>query len=111
MLVNSDCTIFHRVRDAEANQDTWKRQYVKECWWFEDTKSAATTDGLKSADVLKVRIPDLRVVVKKDDYILRGMCQVNMSTIKDLAGHDYFKVVSANYNTFGDEPHIKVVGA
>lgn len=99
------------MRDAEKNQDTWKRQYVKECWWFEDTKSSVTTDGLKSADVLKVRIPDMSVVVKKGDYILKGMCKVNMTTIKDLAEYDYFKVTSANYNTFGDEPHIKVVGA
>lgn len=111
MLTNSDCTIFHRVRDTEANQDTWKRQYVKECWWFEDTKSGVTTDGLKSADVLKVRIPDLTISVKKDDIILKGNCPVEMRTVKDLEGYKYFKVVTANYNSFGDEPHIKVVGA
>jgi hypothetical protein len=34
-----------------------------------------------------------------------------VNTIKDLANYDYFKVTSTNYNTFGDEPHIKVVGA
>lgn len=69
-----------------------------------------TTDGLKTADVLKLRIPDLSIEVKKDDVIIKGKCSINMETVKDLAGRKYYKVVTANYNRFGGEPHIKVVG-
>lgn len=110
MLTNSDCTVYSREKDPSTGYDTWKRQYVKECWWFEETKSSVTTDGLKTADVLKLRIPDLSIQIKKDDVLVKGNCGIKMETIKDLAGITYYKAVTANYNRFGDEPHIKVVG-
>lgn len=110
MLTNADCTIYSRDYDSEKDCFVWKKQYVSECWWFENTKSDIITNGLKSADVLTVRIPDLSVSVKKDDVILKGKCDVEMQTVKDLAGLEYFKVTKANYNSFGCNPHIKVVG-
>ena len=109
MLTNSDCTIYTRKRNP-SGEDEWKRQYVPECWWFCDTKSAITTEGLKSADVLKVRIPDLSVVVKKDDVIMQGECNLEIQTVNDLKGYEYFKVITSNYNRFGSNSHIKVVG-
>lgn len=111
MLINSDCTIYSRKPNPSTGYDEWERRYIPECWWFQNTKSAITTNGLKSADVLTVRIPDLSVTVKKGDVILQGFCEVEMKTVKDLKGHEYFTVTSANYNRFGDNPHIKVVGA
>lgn len=111
MLINSDCTIYSRKRNPSTGCDEWERQYVPECWWFVETKSSITTEGLKSADVLKVRIYDLEISVKKDDVIIQGECNVNMETVKDLADYKYFKVITANYNRFGGNPHIKVVGA
>ena len=110
MITNADCTIYRRVRTAGSNEFSWIKQYVKECWWFEDTRADMTTNGLKSADILTVRIPDLTVEVSKDDYIVRGNCRVNMQTVKDLEGLNYYKVTKANYNSFGRNPHIKVVG-
>ena len=109
MLTNSDCTIYSRQSNPSNDYDTWKRQYIPECWWFQDTKSAITTNGLKSADVLTVRIPNVAISVKKEDIIIKGNCNINMQTVKDLAGVDYFKVTSTNYNAFGGNPHIKVV--
>lgn len=109
MITNSDCTIYSR--NPSSGEDTWTKQYVSACWWFLETKSSVTTDGLKSADMLAVRIEDLSVLVKKGDYIVKGDCPVEMKTIKDLSGYEYFKVTTANYNRFGDNPHIKVVGA
>ena len=111
MLINSDCTVYNRIRVAGSSEFQWKRQYIPQCWWFVETKSNVTTEGLKSADVLKLRIPDLTVSVKKDDILVKGNCAVEMQTMKDLAGYEYFKAVTANYNQFGDSPHIKVVGA
>lgn len=107
MLVNSDCTIFNRISNGDT--DILVKQYVPECWWFEDTKSDITTSGLKSADVLKVRIPDINVQIKKGDIIVKGNCDINAQTVKDLSGVAYFKVTGTNYNLFGDEMHIKVV--
>lgn len=111
MLTNSNCTIYSRKYNPSTGYDEWVRRYVPECWWFCETKSSNTSNGLKSADVLKVRISDLSVEVKKDDIIVQGYCDVEMQTVKDLAGYEYFKVTSANYNRFGSNPHIKVVGA
>lgn len=111
MLINSDCTIFSRKYNPSTGCDEWKKQYVPECWWFIETKSSITTEGLKSADVLKVRIYDLDVKVKKDDVIMQGYFGKKINTIKDLNNCEYFKVITANYNRFGNNPHIKVVGA
>ena len=111
MLTNSDCTIYHRIRSAGSSEFQWERQYVEKCWWFVETKSSVTTEGLKSADVLKLRIPNLSVEVEKDDILVKGNCTIETKTVKDLAGIEYFKATTVNYNRFGDSPHIKVVGA
>lgn len=108
-LTNSDCTIYSRNRDPSNDYDTWTRIYIPECWWYENTKSSVTTEGLKSGDVLTVRIFDLSVQVKKGDILIKGNCPEEIQTVKDLAAYEYFKVTTANYNSFGDNPHIKVV--
>ena len=82
----------------------------QEVWWYKNEKSQITTDGLKQADTYTVRIPDTSVEIKKDDYLVKGDCKVDMQTIKDLDGLDKTRITSANYNTFGGNPHIKVVG-
>lgn len=110
MLTNTDITIYSREYDPSSRLDKWKRTYISEAWWFKEEKSSVTTDGLKSADVYTVRVPGTKVKVKKDDYIVKGNCRIDMQTIKDLDGLDKTRITSANYNTFGGNPHIKVVG-
>lgn len=104
MLTNSDCTIYTK------EDNVLKKKYVSECWWFEDTKASITTNGLKTADVLTVRVPDVNICVRQDDIIVKGKCDIVAQTVRDLEGVRYFKVISSNYNTFGEETHIKVVG-
>lgn len=107
MITNADCTLFSRIRGA--TEDSWEKQYIPAVWWHLNTKSSITTDGLKSADVLTVRIWDVSVRVKKGDYLVKGNCPVQMQTVKDLRDYECFCITGANYNTFGDSPHIKVV--
>lgn len=111
MITNADCTVYKRIRTAGSSEFAWKRQYVEACWWFKNTQSSITTGGLKSADVLTVRVPDLTIEIGKGDYIVKGDCLVEMQTVKDLEGYDYHKVTKANYNSSGLNPHIKVVSA
>lgn len=111
MLTNSDCTIYSRICTDGSSESQWRRQYVPECWWFVETKSSITNEGLKSADILHLRIQNLGVKLKKDDILVKGNCTVNVQTVKDLADHKYFKATTVNYNQFGENPHIKVVGA
>ena len=110
MLTNTDITIYHREYDPKLRMDQWKRIYVPKVWWHKDEKSSVTTDGLKQADVITIRIPDTMIEVVKDDYIAKGNCPVKMQTIKDLSGIEFAKVTSVNRNLFGGNPHIKVVG-
>lgn len=110
MLTNTDITIFHRVYDPKTRLDAWKMIYVPGAWWFKKEQSTITTDGRKNADVYTIRIPNTNIALEKDDYIVKGICRVKMQTVKDLEGIEKVKITSANYNTFGGNPHIKVVG-
>ena len=111
MLTNTDITIYNREHDPETRLDSWRRVHAPEAWWYKNEKASITTDGLKSADVYTIRIPDTSIVLKKDDYVVRGNCCVDMRTVKDLEGLEKARITSVNYNTFGGNPHIKAVGA
>lgn len=110
MLTNTDVTLYSRKYNPSTRLDEWERIYIHEVWWSKDEKSQITTDGLKQADAYTIRIPDTSIEIKKDDYLVKGDCQIVMQTIKDLDGLDKARVTSANYNAFGGNPHIKVVG-
>ena len=110
MLTNTDITIFHRVYDPKAGLDNWKMTYVPEAWWFKKEQSTITTDGRKNADVCTIRIPNTNIALEKDDYVVKGICRVKIQTVKDLEGLEKVRITSVNYNTFGGNPHIKVVG-
>lgn len=111
MLTNADATLYSRKYNPSTRLDEWERTYIPKVWWYKDEKSQITTEGLKQADVYTIRIPDTSVEVKKDDYLVKGDCQIAMQTIKDLDGLEKTRAISVNYNTFGSNPHIKVVGA
>ncbi len=111
MLTNTDITIYNREYDNVSRLDKWKRVYVPEAWWYKQGKSSITTEGLKNADVYTIRIPDTSVKLKKDDYVVKGNCDVKIQTIKDLDGVEKTRITSVNCNIFGNNPHIKAVGA
>ena len=110
MLTNTDATLYHRHYNPETRLDEWGCTYIPALWWHEAEQSSVTTEGRKTADAYTVRIPDITVLVKKDDYLVRGQCSIQMKTAKDLTGTEYFKVSAANYNRYGGNPHIKVTG-
>lgn len=110
MVTNTDATLYRRNYNPSTRLDEWERAYLPAVWWHEAEQSSVTADGRKTADVYTVRIPDISVQVKKDDYLVRGNCSMRMRTAKDLADTDHFKVSGASYNRFGGNPHIKVTG-
>lgn len=110
MITNSAATLYSRQYDQKKRLDVWKRIVIKEVWWYESEASSITLDGLKRADTFVIRIPDVSVSIKKDDYLVKGECNIDMTTVKDLKGKQYCKVTSANYNMFGSNKHIKVGG-
>ena len=109
MIVNTDITIYSRKYDSDRKCDTWEGPCITPAWWHTAEKSNVTTDGLKQANVTTIRIPDISVAVKKDDYIVRGQHLAEIKSVKDLDGYCFVKVTAANYNAYGGNPHIKVV--
>lgn len=111
MITNSECIIYHRAYDPATRGTSWTKTVVDECWWFKDSKSVITTNGFEVQDTTTVRIPDTSHSIAKGDYLLKGSDGPAITTAKDLVGAgEYFEVLGANYNLFGDNPHIKVVG-
>lgn len=110
MVTNSAVTVYSRQYDSEKRLDIWKRTYVKDAWWHESESSAITSEGLKRADTFVIRIQDTTINIKKDDYLVKGICNIDITTAKDLKGTECCKVTSANYNTYGANQHIKVGG-
>ena len=84
MITNTDVTVYNRAYDSESKTDKWTRAYVPDAWWFKSEQSSITAEGRKNQDVITIRIPDISVSVKKDDYIVKGMCDIAPQTVKDL---------------------------
>lgn len=110
MLTNTDATLYHRVYDPDSRTDSWERVYIPEVWWHEESKSNVTSEGLQVADAYTIRIPDVSVKIKKDDYLIKGNYEKEIKTVKDFPDCEKCRVVGAKYNRFGDSPHVKVVG-
>lgn len=111
MLSNTDLTLYRREYDPSTRLDIWEREYIPSAWWFESQASSVDADGMHSADVYTIRIPDISIKLKKEDYLVKGKVDLDMKVPSDLAGFTHCKVIAANYNTFGENPHIKVVGS
>lgn len=110
MLTNTGVTIYSRSYSKALGHDEWKKTYIPKAWWFEEEKSTLTAEGRINTDVFTIRVPGTDAVIKKDDYIVKGNCNITMETVKDLEGKEKMRVTSVNYNTFGGNPHVKVVG-
>lgn len=110
VLTNTDITIYSREYDKVSRLDKWIRTYVTAAWWFKEEKSTLTPEGRINADVYTIRIPNTKISIKKDDYIVKGNHDTKIETVKDLEDTEKIRVTSANYNIFGCNPHIKVVG-
>ena len=116
MISNTDVTLYHRTRNGAASSDTWTRTYLSfdgspgsGAWWYTSSSGSITNDGYKTAETNTIRIWDTSLDIAIDDVIIKGECAIEMTTIKDLKGVPYKKVVGANPNFWGASPHWKVV--
>lgn len=110
VITNADVTVYRRVYNPQTRLDSWEREYVLAAWWFKSEQSSVDADGMHRADTVTIRIPDISVKVAKEDIIVKGKCEIDITTPKDLYGWEYCKVMSANYNDFGGTPHIRIGG-
>lgn len=110
VITNADVTVYRRTYDSQTRLDRWEREYVPAAWWFKSEESSVDADGIHRADKVTVRIPGIAVQLAKEDIIVKGKCEIEITSPKDLHGQTFCKVMSVNYNDFGDTPHIRIGG-
>lgn len=132
MRTNADITIYNAVYDPESRLNTYHRTVIRGAWFYVDNKVNVTSDGLASADVYKVRIPESAQMcgveyvpansysgepgtwtLQHDDYVVRGVCDLEINVPADLKKHKLqaFKITSWADNRFGGLPHWRIGGA
>ena len=132
MITNADITIYNR----KANPDTRKMEYcrtiVKGVHWYAEQKTTVTDNGLKSADVHKIRIPaesltgylpaeeyaalpwgerEQHWTIENGDLFASGAVSTDITKPSQLAGLRFGQVLSWSDNRRGMNPHIRIGGA
>ena len=132
MITNADVTVYNRISGDSTHYDTWIRTVLHGVHVHVDHKTAVTDNGLKSAEVYKIRIPaDIPEAgqylppdqvaccggygywtIQNDDQIVLGECQIAIERPADLKAvfQKHCKVTSWSDNRFGTTPHWRIGG-
>lgn len=124
MIINTDITIYNRIYDFATRLDTWKRTIIEGVSFFRDVKTNLGENGLTTADLYKIRIPeencrgyvppkdftgaDNTWTIQNDDYIVQGKSTVEIIRPKELIGG--IRINSWSDNRRGSVPHIRIGG-
>ena len=132
VITNADVTVYNRISGDSTHYDTWNRTVLHGVHVYVDHKTAVTDNGLKSAEVYKIRIPaDIPEAgqylppdqfaccggygywtIQNDDQIVLGECQIEIEKPADLKAvfQKHCKVTSWSDNRFGTTPHWRIGG-
>lgn len=131
MLTNADITLYNRYYNKNIRLDEYRRTVIRGVHFYVDNKVTVTTEGLRSADVYKVRIPvsadsggavfvsarDYKGewgtwTLQADDYIVRGVLETEIERPAELhkEAEQVFRITSWSDNRFGSLPHWRVGG-
>lgn len=131
MTTNANITVYNRSYDPETRMDLYRRTVICGVWWHVDNKVSVTADGLRSADVFKVRIPEAADfggamyvppneytgapdtwTLQADDYIVRGALDQEIERPADLCKEhgQVFRITSWSDNRFGGLKHWRAGG-
>lgn len=124
MITNADITIYNKMLDPEAQMDVWKRAVIEGVSFYSDTKTNLDTNGLKVADIYKIRIPEENCggyvpaneytgadgtwTIQNDDYIVKGISDQEITRPADLK--DHIRINSWSDNRRGLLPHLRIGG-
>ena len=135
MITNADITIYNRKRNPETKKMEYCRTILKGVHWYTDQKVTVGENGLKSADVYKIRVPmDNREdnyltpekyaalpwgehtkywTIENGDLFIKGEVELEITKPSDLESphSPWGTVVSYSDNRFGGLPHIRIGGA
>lgn len=114
MITNSSLTIYHKYFDKVSKVDKWKRQEIKNVWWY-GGKGANYNKGLENANEVKIRIPkdindlsDLEVEI--GDILVKDIIDKEISIQSDLKDYETYNIVSIIDNDFGLNKHFHIEG-
>lgn len=114
MITNSSLTIYHKYFDKVSKVDKWKRQKIKNVWWY-GGKGANYNKGLENANEVKIRIPkdindlsDLEVEI--GDILVKDIIDKEISMQSDLKSYETYNITSIIDNDTGLNKHIHIEG-
>lgn len=122
MITNADITIINRVYDPNTRLDKWKATFIEDVSFYGDTKVNLDGNGLTTADVYKIRIPnskgyvpaeeytgeDETWTIQIDDYIVKGKLDKEVTRPAEL--DDKIRIKSFSDNRRGLSPHLRIGG-
>lgn len=104
MITNAGITIFNKGHDPTTRMDAWTKAYYPEVSCQKDIKVNVLDNGLKSADVIRIRIPtDGEVIISNGDKVVLG------TTSENKPPKDAHTVIGYADNRRGSLKHWKVI--
>lgn len=134
MITNADITLYNHYYDKDTRLDKWHRTVIYGVHFYVDHKVSVGDNGLNSADVYKIRIPEDsdyqgayvsedewialgqnvsgKWTLQSDDIVVLGESDLDIERPAQLkeAGKRYCKVTSWSDNRFGGLPHWRIGG-
>lgn len=135
MLTNADITIYNRKRNPETKKMEYCRTILKGVHWYTEQKVTVGENGLKSADLYKIRVPMYNRrnhylapgeytalpwgehtrywTAENGDLFAKGAVELEITKPSDLQSLHipWGTVVSHSDNRCGGLPHIRIGGA
>ncbi|WP_317853797.1 DUF6751 family protein [Chakrabartyella piscis] len=105
-------TIIQKSYDLEEDLDVYEAYSIEGVSWFSKMIAAVQDKGLTSGNTFVVRIPEsveLPCDIKIGDLVVHGVVSA-ITKQADLAGMEYFTVLSVGDNRRGKLPHIAIKG-
>lgn len=114
MITNSSLTIYHKYFDKVSKVDKWKRQEIKNVWWY-GGKGANYNRGLEDTNEVKIRIPkDINdtsnLEIEVGDILVKGIIKNEISMQSDLKSYETYNITSIIDNDTGLNKHIHIEG-
>ena len=134
MITNADITLYNHYYDKDARLDKWQRTIIRGVHFYVDHKVSVGDNGLISADIYKIRIPEDaecqnayvsedewiskgcdvigKWTIQNDDIVVLGECHIDIERPAELkeAKKRCCKITSWSDNRFGGLPHWRIGG-
>lgn len=110
---NEVLTVVQKEYDSVQDMDVYRCTLINGASWFKKSIVQLEETGLKSVDVIKIRIPAKNMPdmeIKVNDYVVRGSAD-GIRKAEDIEKYEYCAVKSMADNRRGGIPHVAVTGA